>query len=181
MRTAPHRVEPPHSAAQGHILMAPRRDPAERGYLRLFYRDWRPTRLGRIVSGAWAWVSGLGLTPRILLTLQVKDRSSGRLRKTVLVVARHQGQRYLVSMLGDGSEWVRNVRAAGGEAFIRRGRSHPVTLTEIPPQERAPILKAWCQVATSGRHHLPVSHDAPVSAFEAIAEHYPVFRIDPAG
>jgi deazaflavin-dependent oxidoreductase (nitroreductase family) len=115
-----------------------------------------------------------------LLALQVKGRSSGRLHTTVLVVAGHDGQRYIVSMLGDDSEWVRNVRAAGGKAFIKRGRSRPVTLTEIPPKERAPILKAWCQVATSGRHHLPVLHDAPVSAFEAIVEDYPVFRIDPA-
>jgi hypothetical protein len=45
------------------------RDPAERsGYLRLFYRDRRPTRLGRLVNVVWA-LSGLGLTPRILLTL----------------------------------------------------------------------------------------------------------------
>ena len=162
-------------------MRAPRTDPAERsGFLRLFYRDWRPTRLGRIVSGAWAWASGLGLGPRILLTLQVKDRSSGRLGQTVLAVGTHQGQRYLVSMLGDDSEWVRNVRAAGGEAFIKRGRSRPIVLTEIPPEKRAPILKAWCQVATSGRRHLPISHDAPISAFEAIAEDYPVFRIDPA-
>ena len=58
-------------------------------------------------------------------------------------------------------------------------RSRPVMLTEIPPEERAPILKAWCQVATSGRHHLPVPHNAPVSAFEAIAPDYPVFRIGP--
>jgi hypothetical protein len=160
-------------------MTAQREDPAERsGYLRFFYRGWRPTRLGKIVSGAWAWASGIGLTPRILLTLQVKDRSSGRLHATVLVVASHQGQRYLVSMLGDDSEWVRNIRAAGGEAFIKRGRSRQVELTEIPARERAPILKAWCQVATSGRQHLPVSPDAPISAFEAIARDYPVFRID---
>lgn len=162
-------------------MRAPRRDPAERsGFLRYFYRDWRPTRLGRIMSGAWAWVSGLGLAPRILLTLQVKDRRSGHFGKTILAVATHQGQRYLVSMLGNDSEWVRNVRAAGGEAFVKRGRSRPVMLTEIPPEERAPILKAWCQVATSGRHHLPIPHDAPISAFDAIAGNYPVFRIDPA-
>jgi hypothetical protein len=161
-------------------MRASRRDPAERrGYLRFFYRDWRPTRLGRIWNRAYAWVSGLGLTPQILLTLQVKIRSSGRLGSVVLVVASHQGQRYLVSMLGDGSEWVQNVRAAGGEALIKRGRSRPVRLAEIPPEQRAPILKAWCQVATSGRQHLPVAHDAPVSAFEAIAADYPVFRIDP--
>src|SRR5512142_2428713 len=118
-------------------MVSPRADPAERsGYLRRFYRDWRPTRLGRIVSRVWAWASGIGLTPRILLTLLVKDRTSGRLRPTVLVVAIYEGQRYLVSMLGDGSEWVQNVRAARGEAFIKRGRSRPVKLTEIPPAER---------------------------------------------
>ena len=40
--------------------------------------------------------------------------------------------------------------------------------------------KAWSQVATSGRKHLPVSQDSPESAYEAIAADYPVFRIDPA-
>lgn len=161
--------------------MPPREDPAERtGYLRYFYRGWRPTHLGRFWSRMFAWVSGLGLVPDTLLTLQTKDRSSGRVCATILVVARYQGQRYLVSMLGDGSEWVKNVRAAGGKVSIKRGRSQPVLLTEIPVQERAAILKSWCQVATSGRQHLPVSHDAPVSAFEAIAGDYPVFRIDPA-
>lgn len=126
----------------------------------------------------FAWVSGLGLTPGILLTLQVKDRSTARLHETILVVASYQGQRYLVSMLGNGSEWVQNVRAAGGKACIKRRRSHPVMLTEIPAKERAPILKAWCQVATSGREHLPVSHRAPVADFEAIVDDYPVFRIE---
>jgi len=75
---------------------------------------------------------------------------------------------------------VQNARAAGGNAFVKRGRSRPVQLTEIPPNERASILKAWSQIATSGRQHLPVSHDAPIAAFEAIAGDYPVFRIDPA-
>lgn len=160
--------------------MTTRRDPAERSSLRLFYREWRPTRLGKLVNGALAWWSGLGLTPRVLLTLQVRGRRSGLLRTHVLVVARHGGQRYLVSMLGDGSDWVRNVRAAGGEAFIKRGRSRRVKLTEVPAEERGPILKAYCQVATSGRRHFPVRHDAPPSEFTAVATDYPVFRIDPA-
>jgi hypothetical protein len=114
----------------------------------------------------------------MLLTLQTNDRRSGRVDATILVVATYQGERYLVSMLGEGSEWVQNVRASEGEACIKRGRSQPVHLTEIPPQERAPMLKAWAQIATSGRRHLPISHDAPISAFESIADGYPVFRID---
>ena len=154
-------------------------DPAERrGYLRWFYRGWRPTRFGRFHNSIWAWLSGLGLTPQILVTLQVKDRSNAQLHSVILVAADYEGHRYLVSMLGEDSEWVQNLRAAGGRAFIKRGQSYPVVLTEIPPQERAPILKAWCQVATSGRQHLPISHQDPVSAFEAIADDYPVFRID---
>ena len=160
--------------------MTTRRDPAERSSLRLFYRDWRPTRLGKLVNGAFAWLSGLGLTPCVLLTLQVRGRRSGLLRTNGLAVAEHDGQRYLVSMLGDRSEWVRNVRAAGGEAFVKRGRSRPVKLTEVPAEERGPILKAYCRVATSGRRHFPVPHDAPLSEFSAIAADYPVFRIDPA-
>ena len=158
-----------------------RSDPAERvGYLRLFYRDWRPTRFGRLVNAASAWLAGIGLTPPILLELQVRGRSSGVLRSSVLVPAPYEGKRYLVSMLGERSDWVRNVRAARGEAFIKRGASKRVHLTEIPPEKRAPILAVYCRVATSGRHHFPVSDDAPVSAFEAIARQYPVFRIDPA-
>ena len=31
---------------------------------------------------------------------------------------------------------------------------------------------------TSGRHHFPVQHNAPVSEVEAVAGRYPVFRID---
>lgn len=163
-------------------MPASREDPAERsGYLRYFYRDWRPTRLGRFWSSTIAWLSGIGLTPRILLTLQIKNRRSGKLESTILAVVNHQDQRFLVSMLGDDSEWVQNVRAADGEAFVKRGLSRPVKLVEITTENRAPILKAWCQIATSGRKHLPVSHDAPISAFEAIAADYPVFRIDTAG
>ena len=158
-----------------------RADPAEqRRELRWFYSGWRPTPLGKLWNGAFAWASGLGLLPPILVTLQVRGRSSGRLRTNVLVPVSHAGQRYLVSMLGDGSDWVRNVRAAGGEAFIKRGGLQPVTLTEIPREERAPILKAYCTVATSGRHHFPIPPSATLAEFEAIAEDYPVFRIDQA-
>jgi hypothetical protein len=159
---------------------AGRHDPAERSRsLRVFYTGWRPTRLGRIVNRLVASLSAHGLTPQILLTLQVKGRNSGQLHNNVLVPVLYGGRRYFVSMLGDRSEWVRNVRAARGEAFIKRRHAVPVKLTEIPPEERAPILKAYCQVATSGRHHLPVLYNAPVAEFEPVASDYPVFRIDP--
>jgi hypothetical protein len=116
--------------------------------------------------------------PPVLTALQVRDRKTARLEPTVLTVANYVGQVYLVSMLGNESEWVQNVRAANGEAFMKRGSARPVVLVEIPPERRAPILKAWSQVATSCRRHLPVAPHAPAEGFSAIAMDYPVFRID---
>lgn len=162
-------------------MTAKREDPAEqRGFLRFFYQGWRPTRLGRIWSRFMAWIAGLGLTPEILVTLQVRTLDTGRLSSVVLAAVDYQGRRYLISMLGNASEWVRTIRATDGNALIKRGRTRLVKLVEIPTGERAPILKAWCQVATSGRKHLPVSHDAPLADFATIAADYPVFRVDPA-
>ena len=98
-------------------------DPAEsRGYLRYFYRNRRPTHIGRIWSRAYAWVSGLGLMPSNLVTLQVKSRHDGRLFSVILASVLFEGREYLVSMLGDESEWVKSVRAADGAASVKRGR-----------------------------------------------------------
>jgi hypothetical protein len=126
----------------------------------------------------FARISGLGLVPDLLVTLRTKDRRSGRLQAHILAAATYEGHRYLVSMLGEKSNWVQNVRAMNGAVYIQRVVTRPVVLTEIPPAQRAPVLKAWCQIATSGRRHLPVPYDAPVPAFEAIAGDYPIFRID---
>lgn len=157
-------------------------DPAERaGYLRLFYRDWRPTVLGRVWSRAFAWLTALGLTDRRLVTLLVQDRHGAGKVAHVLVPVTVDGATYLVSMLGEASNWVQDTRAAHGAAILRRGRSRPVILSELPIPDRPPILKAWCQIATSGRQHLPISPDAPMDAFIPLAPDYPVFRVDRAG
>ena len=81
-------------------------DPAERGHLRLYYRNWRPTWFGRLSNRLWAWMCGLAPTSDTLITLQVKDRRTGRLRSTILATTTHEGARYVVSMLGNDSEWV---------------------------------------------------------------------------
>jgi deazaflavin-dependent oxidoreductase (nitroreductase family) len=155
-------------------------DPAERGLLRFFYRDWRPTRFGRWVNRLWGEVAGLGLTPWIMGALEVRGRVSGRVRSVPVVIAKVEGQRYLVSMLGPGSDWVKNVEAAYGDAVIRQGRRRRVHLVAVPPAERAPVLREYVRVASSGRQHFPLPVGAPLGAFAEIAERYPVYRIDPA-
>ena len=95
-------------------------DPAESTFLRLLYRHWRPTRLGRWVNRFTCWWSGLGLPPKCQAVLQVDGRISGRRRSNPVVIATVEGERYLVSMLGPESDWVKNVEAAHGNAVIRQ-------------------------------------------------------------
>lgn len=154
-------------------------DPAERNPVwRLFYRGWRPTRIGRWANRVAGWWSAFGLSSKAAV-LEVRGRASGRPRSTPVVIATVGGSRYLVSMLGHGSDWVKNAEAAGGDAVLRQRRRLHVRLVGVPPAERAPILSEYMRVATSGRRHLPVPVDAPLSQFHAIAERYPVYRIEP--
>lgn len=156
-------------------------DPAERSaWMRLFYRDWRPTRLGRKVNQLQGWLAGLGLPPNFMVVLEVRGRRSGRPRSTPVVIASLDGKDYLVSMLGPDSEWVKNVEAARGEAVIRHGRRRDVRLRPLPPEQRAPILREYVRIAPSGRQHFPVAVGAPLAEFEAICDRYPVYRIDAA-
>jgi hypothetical protein len=156
-------------------------DPAEnRAILRLLYRDWRPTLLGRWVNRFACWWSGLGLPPKFQAALEVQGRTSGRRRSNPVVIAPVEGKSYLVSMLGLQSDWVKNVEAAHGDAVIRQGRRRPVHLVEVPPEQGAPILREYVRVASSGRQHFPLPASAPLSDFEAIAGRYPVYRIDPS-
>ena len=124
--------------------------------------------------------SALGLSSREMAVLEVRGRASGQRHSTPVVIATVEGKRYLVSMLGPGSDWVKNIEAANGDAVLRHGRRRPVHLVGVPPPERAPILSEYVRVATSGRHHFPVAVGAPLSEFQTIAEHYPVYRIDPS-
>lgn len=155
-------------------------DPAEKNpVLRLFYRNWRPTRLGRWVNRLASWWSGVGLVRGVTAELEVRGRVSGEVRASPVVIATLHGDRYLVSILGPDSGWVKNVEAARGEAVLHQGDRQAVRLVPVSPGERAPVLRAYVRVAPSGRAHLPVRVDAPLAEFEAIADRYPVYRIDP--
>ena len=98
---------------------------------RWLYRGGRPNRMARVVNRCWAIVYALGIAPNHLVTLDVRGRGSGGTISLPLVMAVVDGERYLVSMLGDGVDWVRNVRAAGGKVTLRHGRREDVCLEEV--------------------------------------------------
>lgn len=146
-------------------------------FTRWLYRGQRQSRLARALNWISAAIGFAGLAPDYLVTLQVAGRRSGRLSSFPLVMAVVDGQRYLVSMLGDGVPWVRNLRAANGRAVLRHGRREAVRLEEVPVEQRAPILKLYLQRAPGARPHIPVDKDAPLAEFERIAATFPVFRV----
>jgi deazaflavin-dependent oxidoreductase (nitroreductase family) len=148
--------------------------------LRAMYAGGRGNATARRFARVWAVVLGAGLQPKRWVTLEVPGRRSGRLTRFPLGMADWQGNWYLVSMLGEDCNWVRNVRAAGGRVTIRHGRARACQLVEVPVAERAPILKRYLQKVPGARPHLPVDRTAPLSEFEAIADRYPAFRVEPA-
>jgi hypothetical protein len=85
----------------------------------------------------------------------------------------------VVSRLGERCNWVRNVRAAEGIVAIHHGRRERCRLIEVAVRDRAPILKSYLNQVPFGRLHVPIDHAAAVSAFETVADRYPVFRVDP--
>ena len=145
-------------------------------FKRWLYRGLRPNWIARIVNRAWAAVASAGVT-NYMATLEVKGRKSGRTVWLPVVLTVVDGERYLVSMLGESGQWVRNVRAAGGRAVLWSGRREEVQLEEVSTDQRAPILRAYLQRASGARPHMPVSKDATLAEFEKIAAAFPVFRV----
>jgi len=129
------------------------------------------------MNRASAVVASSGVTSNYIETLEVTGRKSRRALSLPVVVALVDGERYLVSMLGDNVQWVQNVRAAGGRAVLRSGDREDIRLEELPIGKRAPILKAYLQRAPKARPHVPVNKDAALAEFEKIAAAFPVFRV----
>ena len=142
------------------------------------YRGGRPGRLARALNRFWAIQFSAGrLSPKNAATLEVPGRRSGRLISFPVVVADHAGERYLVAMLGNDANWVKNAHAAGGRAVLVRGRREEVRLEEVDLADRAPILRRYLAVAPGARPHLPVDRHAPLEEFERISNQFPVFRV----
>lgn len=143
----------------------------------VYHKPSGPVKLMNSIIGRLA---SIGLIPGETVMLQVKGRRSGQTRSTAVTWAEHDGQRYLVAPRGT-TEWVRNVRAAGGQAAIRRRKTEEVRLEEVPVEQRAPIIKTYLKkTALVTKREFGLDPDAPLDEFEKIAPRHPVFRIVPA-
>ena len=146
---------------------------------RAMYAGGRPNDAARAIHRRFV----SGPLPRLLpiaAVLDVRGRRTGATIRVPLAVVRYRGSWYAVAMLGEQTNWVRNVRAAGGEAVLTHGRRRAVRLLEVPVSERAPVIKRYLTFATGARPHVSISWRAPIADFAAIAGDFPVFRIAPA-
>lgn len=146
---------------------------------RWMYRGGHPNWVAKSMNRFWAWFHALGLLPNSLVTLEVPGRKSGKIIRFPLALTVLDGQRYLVSMLGEDVNWIRNVRAAGDKATLVHGLREEIMLVPVEASLRAPILKAYLKHAPGARPHIPVSPDAPLEEFAAVAADIPVFRVEP--
>ena len=137
----------------------------------------KPSGFTQLMNRTFSIFASLGWTPKQMITLEVRGRKSGEPRSVVVNSIDVDGQKYLVAPRGE-TEWVRNVRAASGEAVIRHGKRTRIRLEELPVSERGPIIKAYLpKNAMATKKHFGVEPDAPLEDFQRIAPDHPVFRI----
>jgi deazaflavin-dependent oxidoreductase (nitroreductase family) len=125
-----------------------------------------------------AGLSRLGISLVGSRVLEVRGRKSGEWRRTPVNPLEFGGQQYLVAPRGD-TQWVRNLRASG-EGRLRKGRrSEQFTATELPDEEKLPILRAYLKkwAWEVGAFFQGVGADAPDEDLRQIAPLHPIFRI----
>ena len=119
-----------------------------------------------------------GLSVKGSRVLEVRGRTSGELRTTVVNLLTVDGVRYLVAPRGE-TQWVRNLRAAG-TGTLRVGRRTEAFAADELADEAKPViirayLKAWAWEV--GRFFDGLSADSTDAEIAAVAAGFPVFRI----
>jgi deazaflavin-dependent oxidoreductase (nitroreductase family) len=111
--------------------------------------------------------------------LEVRGRTSGEIRSTVVNLLTVDGQRYLVAPRGE-TQWVRNLRAAGAGALRVGKKRESFTATELTDAEKPPILRAYLKAWAweVGRFFEGLKADSSDADIAAAAPGFPAFRID---
>jgi hypothetical protein len=141
------------------------------------YRGGRPGWSARIANRLGATIFAAGIGPNPAATLELRGHKSGRTITFPVVVADYQGERYLVAMLGQKANWVRNLRNGDGRAVLTRRQREDVHLVEDHSDKRAEVLRRYLELAPGARPFFAIDQHAPIGDFERIVDQYPVFRV----
>src|SRR5437763_1143233 len=119
----------------------------------------------------------LGIPMGTTYLLTTTGRKSGRPHTTPVSLVVEGGYRWLVSPYGEVG-WVHNVRATGRTHLARGRKTEDVRLTELPPNEAAPILKKYLGRNPITAPFFAAAAKDPPERFVAEASRHPVFLVD---
>jgi deazaflavin-dependent oxidoreductase (nitroreductase family) len=125
-----------------------------------------------------AALTRLGVSVAGSRVLEVRGRKSGEPRRTPVNPLNFEGERYLVAPRGT-TQWVRNLRASGEGLLLVGRRAEVFTATEIPDDEKPPLLRAYLKrwKWEVGAFFGGVGPDSSDAELRRIAPDHPAFRL----
>jgi deazaflavin-dependent oxidoreductase (nitroreductase family) len=138
-----------------------------------------PGRLDQVFNTVVAGLTKLGFSMWGSRVLAVRGRTSGEWRTTPVNLLVHGGRRYLVAPRGQ-TQWVRNMRVAGGGELRVGKRVEAFTAEELADDEKPELLRAYLKrwKFEVGRFFDGgIDHNSPEVDLVRIAPNHPVFRI----
>ena len=144
-------------------------------------RDVAPKGAASFFNDAVGRLTMLGVSVFGTRMLYVKGRKTGEWRSTPVNPVTVGGERYLLAPRGN-VQWVRNLRAGGGEGELRLGRkTERFTATEIGDDDKPAVLRAYLK---RWRWEIApffegIDAKSPEDTLRRVAPGYPVFRLTP--
>ena len=138
--------------------------------------DWATRHLFNPAMGG---LTRIGISVRGSRILTVRGRTSGEPRTTVVNLLTVDGVRYLVAPRGV-TQWVRNLRADGGNGTLRVGRRvEPFTAVELADEAKPALIRAYLAAWAweVGKFFDGLTADSPDADIAAVAAGFPVFRV----
>src|SRR4051812_26636053 len=118
----------------------------------------------------------LGIGVQGSQTLAVRGRKSGDMRTNPVNPFELEGRTYLLSPRGT-TQWVRNLRAAGGDGELRSGRKvRHFHAAEVPDSEKLPLLRLYMdRWSWEVKGFMGIDADAPDEDLRRISPDHPAF------
>lgn len=157
-------------------------------------KPYRVTTFVRINNTIITSLLRLGLKVWSFSLLTVRGRKSGRPIVTPIAIFVQDQKRYLIASYGIVN-WVRNLRAAGGEATLtRRRHSEKIHAIELEPEAAALVFRESLRAGPPGipavivrlyrsvsvLPYLNVTENSSLEEFEREVLTHPVFLVQPA-
>jgi deazaflavin-dependent oxidoreductase (nitroreductase family) len=131
-----------------------------------------------VFNRAVALLTAAGVSVMGSRVLRVRGRTSGQWRETPVNLLTLDGTRYLLAPRGH-TQWVKNLRVAGGGELRLGRRSEGFVAEELPDAEKPPVMRAYLKrwKWEVGQFFEGVDEKSPDDVLLRTAPGFPVFRI----